>query len=143
MALSTSSVLYTHHCLVQNVFITPKGNLFLIKQSLPTPSSPQPFSSVLSLLHVRLFAISWTAAHQAFLSIANSQSPPKPMSIKSVMPSNHLILCHSLLLLPSIFPSVRVFSNELRRFSHVRLFVTPWTVARQTPPSVGFSRQEY
>ena len=54
----------------------------------------------------------WTAAHQASLSITSSQSFLKPMSIKSVMPSNHLILCHSLLLLPSIFPSIRVFSNE-------------------------------
>ena len=57
-------------------------------------------------------AISWTAAHQASLSITNSRSPPKPMSIESVMPSNHLILCHPLFLLPSIFPSIRVFSNE-------------------------------
>ena len=54
----------------------------------------------------------WTAAHQASLSITNSQSPPKPMSIESVMPSNHLILCCPLLLLPLIFPSIRVFSNE-------------------------------
>ena len=54
----------------------------------------------------------WTAARQASLSITNSQSPPKPMSIELVMPSNHLILCHPLLLLPSIFPSIRVFSNE-------------------------------
>ena len=54
----------------------------------------------------------WTAARQASLSITNSQSPPKPMSIESVMPSNHLILCHPLLLPPSIFPSIRVFSNE-------------------------------
>ena len=54
----------------------------------------------------------WTAAHQASLSITNTQSPPKPTSSKSVMPSNHLILCRSLLLLPSIFPSTRVFSNE-------------------------------
>ena len=57
-------------------------------------------------------AIPWTAACQASLSITNSQSPPKPMSIESVMPSNHLILCHPLLLLPSIFPSIRVFSNK-------------------------------
>ena len=55
----------------------------------------------------------WTAAHQASLSITNSLSLLKLMSIKLVMPSNHLILCHSLLLLPSIFPSIRVFSNEL------------------------------
>ena len=54
----------------------------------------------------------WTAACQASLSITNSQSPPKPTSIESVMPSNHLILCHPLLLLPSIFPSIRVFSND-------------------------------
>ena len=53
-----------------------------------------------------------TAARQATLSITNFRSPPKPMSIESVMPSNHLILCRPLLLLPSIFPSIRVFSNE-------------------------------
>ena len=65
-----------------------------------------------SVSHVRLFAIPWTAARQASLSITNSRSPPKPMSIESMMPSNHLILCRPLLLLPSIFPSIRVFSNE-------------------------------
>ena len=70
------------------------------------------FNSVQSLSRVRLFATPCTAAHQASLSITNSQSPPKPMSIESVMPSNHLIFCYPLLLLPSIFPSSRVFSNE-------------------------------
>ena len=70
------------------------------------------FSSVQSLSHVQLFATPWTAACQASLSITSSQSPSKPMSIESVMPSNHLILCHPLLLLPSIFPSIRVFSKE-------------------------------
>ena len=70
------------------------------------------FSSVQSLSCVRLFATPWTAARQASLSITNSRSLPKPMSIVSVMPSNHLILCRPLLLLPSIFPSIRVFSNE-------------------------------
>ena len=69
-------------------------------------------SSSQSLSHVRLFVTPWAAAHQASLSITNSQSPPKPMSIESVMPCNHLILCHPLLLLPSIFTSIRVFSNE-------------------------------
>ena len=62
--------------------------------------------------HVRLFETLWTAALQASLSITNSRTLLKLMSIKLVMPSNHLILCHSLLLLPSIFPSIRVFSNE-------------------------------
>ena len=71
-----------------------------------------PFYSVQSLSHVRLFVTPCTAACQASLSIANCQSPPKPMSIESVMPSNHFVLCHPLLLLPSIFPSIRVFSNE-------------------------------
>ena len=70
------------------------------------------FSSVQLLSHVRLFATPWTAAHQASLSITNSQSLLKLTSIKSVMPFNPLILCHPLLLLPSIFPSIRVFSNE-------------------------------
>ena len=66
----------------------------------------------LSSVHVQLFTTPWTAAHQASLSITNSQSLLKLMSVVSVMPSNHLILCHPLLLLPSIFPSIRVFSNE-------------------------------
>ena len=70
------------------------------------------FSSVQSRSHVRLFATPWTATSQASLSITNSRSPPKPMSIELVMPSNHLILCCPLLLLPSIFLSIRVFSNE-------------------------------
>ena len=69
-------------------------------------------SSVQSLSCVRLFVTPWTAARQASLSITNSGSLPKLMSIESVMPSNHLILCCPLLLLPSIFPSIRVFSNE-------------------------------
>ena len=65
-----------------------------------------------SLSHVRLFVTLWNAAHQASLSITNCRSLPKPMSIESVMPPNHLILCRPLLLLPSILPSIRVFSNE-------------------------------
>ena len=62
--------------------------------------------------HVWLFAIPWTAAHQTFLSITNSHSLPKLRPTESVIPSNHLILCHPLFLLPSIFPSIRTFSNE-------------------------------
>ena len=74
-------------------------------------TAPQ-FSLVQLLSHIRLFVIPWTAARQASLSITNSQSLLKLMSIESVMLSNHLILCHPLLFLPSIFPSIRVFSNE-------------------------------
>ena len=70
------------------------------------------FSSVQSFNCVRLFAIPWTAAHQASLSITNFQTLPRLMSIDSVMPSNRLILCRPLLFPPSIFPSIRVFSNE-------------------------------
>ena len=70
------------------------------------------FSSVQSFSRVQLFATSWTAAHQASLSITNSRSPPKLTSIELVMPSKHLLLCRPLLLPPSIFPSIRVFSNE-------------------------------
>ena len=70
------------------------------------------FSSVQSLSHVRLFVTPLITARQAFLSITNSQSSLKLTSIESVMPSSHLILCHPLLLLPSIPPSIRVFSNE-------------------------------
>ena len=71
------------------------------------------FWSLVQLLNcVGLFSTPWTAASQASLSIVNCRSLPKPMSIELVMPANHLILCHPLLLLPSIFPSIRVFSNE-------------------------------
>ena len=67
------------------------------------------------LSHVQLFVTPWTAAHQASLSVTNSRSLFKLVSIKSVMPPNHLTLCHPLLLLPSIFPSIRIFSNESAR----------------------------
>ena len=73
---------------------------------------PAQLSSVQSLSRVRLFVTPWTAAHHVSLSITNSRSSPKPMSIESVMPSNHLILCRPFLLLPSVFPSISVFSNE-------------------------------
>ena len=75
-------------------------------------STSSAFSSVQSFSCVRLFATPWTTARQASLSITNSQSTHKLISTESVMPSNHLILCCSPLLLPSIFPSIRVFSNE-------------------------------
>ena len=85
----------------------PKGALFAGCDHIDQ------FSSVQFLSCVRLFTTPWTAARQASLSITNSQSLLKLMSIESVMPSSHLTLCHPLLLLPSIFPSIRVFSNEL------------------------------
>ena len=83
--------------------------------SLPPSHQGSPrycISSVQSPSRVRLFVTPWTAAHQSSLSITNCWSLPKLRSIESVMPSNHLILCHPLLLLPSIFPSIRAFSNE-------------------------------
>ena len=87
--------------------------------------------SVQSLSHV-LFATPWTAAHRASLSITSSQSPLKLMSIKSMMPSNHLILCRPLLLLPSIFPRFRVFSNE----SALRIrWPKYWSFSLNTSPS--------
>ena len=72
----------------------------------------QTVSLVQSLSRVWLFATPWTTAYQASLSITNSRSLPKLMSIESVMPSNHLILCRPFLLLPSVFPNIKVFSNE-------------------------------
>ena len=80
-----------------------------LKLNFPLPFQ---FSSVQLLSCVRLFVTPWTAAHQASLSIANSWSLLKLMSIELVMPSNHLMLCGPLLFLPSVFPSIRVFSNE-------------------------------
>ena len=79
---------------------------------VPHPRKSLQFSSVQSLSRVQLFATPWFAAHQASLSITNSWSSLKLTSIESVMPSSHLILCRPFLLLPSIPPSIRVFSNE-------------------------------
>ena len=87
------------HCRQILYYLRHQGNSF-------------PPSSIQSLSCVQLFATPWTAAHQASLSITNSQSLPKLRSIESVMPSNHLILCRPLLSLPSFFPSIKVFSNE-------------------------------
>ena len=88
------------------------GSIPWIIWPLCIPHSTIQFSSVQSLSHVQLFATLWIAACQAYLSITNSQSLLKLMFIESVMPSSHLILCHPLLLLPPISPSIRVFSNE-------------------------------
>jgi len=89
-------------------------------------------SSVKLLSRVRLFGTPWTAACQAFLSITNSRSLPKLISIESVMPSSHLILCPPLLLSPSIFPSIRVFSNELAL--HIR-WPKYWSFTSNISPS--------
>ena len=94
------------------------------------------FSSVKSLSHVQLFATPWTALRQASLSITSSQSLLKFMSILSMMPSNHLILCHPLLLLPSLFPSIRVFSNE--SVLHVR-WPKYWSFSFSICPSNEYS----
>ena len=101
---------FSPHCLLDGTYLTRQieltfsthGSLFCLYI----------FSSVQSLDYVQLFAIPWTAASQASKSVTNSQSLLKIVSIEPVMPSNHLILCRSLLLLPSIFSSIRVFSTE-------------------------------
>ena len=95
------------------------------------------FSLVQSLSRVRLFATPWIATRQASLSITNSRSPLKPMSIESVMPSNYLILCRPLLLPPSIFPSIRVFSNE--SVLHIR-WPKYWNFSFSISPSSEYSR---
>ena len=95
-------IIYTH---------TPQVGMRIKQITYIVPDQSVQFSSVQSLSRVWLFATPWTAARQASLSITNSRSLLKLMSIELVMPSNHLILCCPLLLLPSIFPSIRVFSN--------------------------------
>ena len=94
------------------------------------------FSSVQSLSRVRLFATPWIAARQSSLSITSSWSLPKLMSIESVIPPNHLILCRPLLLLPSIFPSIRVFSNESAL--HIR-WPKYWSFSFSISPSNEYS----
>ena len=90
------------------------------------------FSSVQMLSHIQLFETPWPAAHQASLSITNSRSLLKLMSIESVMPSKHLILCHPLLLLPLIFPGIGVFSNE--SVLHIR-WTKYWSFSFSISPS--------
>ena len=92
--------------------------------------------SVQSLSHVQFFATPWTSACQASLSTSNSQSLLKLMSIESVMPSNHLILCHPLLLPPSILPSIRVFSSE--SVLHIR-WPKYWSFSFSISPSNEYS----
>ena len=101
-------IYYSHEHTILLEYLKPQINIENIIPSFINFSVQ--FSSVFS--RVRLFATPWTVARQASLSITNSRRPPKPMSTELVMPSNHLILCRPLLLRPSIFPSIRVFSNE-------------------------------
>ena len=99
------------------------------------------FSAVQSLSPVQLFVTPWTTARQASLSITNSWSPPKPMSIVSVVHSNHLILCHPLLFLPSIFPNIRVISNESTlhiRWSKFWRFSFSITPSNEHPGLISF-----
>ena len=108
------------HALFQGIFPTQESHWGLLPcRKIPYQLSYQgslcwfvQFSSVQSLSRIRLFAIPWITARQAYLSITNSRSLLKLMSIELAMPSSHLILCHPLLLLPTMLPSIRVFSNE-------------------------------
>ena len=121
MCLPLNLSFWDHQCKVQRIFsVRIINNL----------------SSVHSLSRVRLLATPWTVARQASLSITNSQSLRKLMSIASVMPSNHLILCRPLLLLPLFFPSIRVFSNE----SVLRIrWPKYWSFSFCINPSNGYS----
>ena len=107
---------------------------------LVTGKTEWPFAQIVVVFHllrrIYLFAAPWTAALQASLSFTISQSLLKLMSIESVMPSNHLILCHLLLLLPSIFPSIRVFSNESAL--HIR-WPKYWSFSFSISPSNEYS----
>ena len=109
------------------------GHTFSVETCISIERS---FSSVQSLSRVWLFATPWTVACQASLCITNSRSLLKLMSVELVMPSNHLILCHPLVLLPSIFPSIRVFSNE----SALRIrWPKDWSFSFSISPSNEYS----
>ena len=130
------------HCTNIKLFYEPLGKKKYCQWNYDMPSimmNPHirnMFNSVQLLSRVQLFATPWTAAHQASLSISNSQSLPKLMSIESVIPSNHLILCYPLLLLPSVFPSIRVFPNE----SVLRIrWPKYWSFSFTISPSNGYS----
>ena len=118
------------------LFTAIRSHVSREKKRLVMTSRSYSVSLVQSLSRVWLFATPWTAARQASLSITNSRSLLKLVSIESVMPSNHLILCHPLLLLPSIFPSTRVFSNESA--PHIR-WPTYWSFSFRISPSIEYS----
>ena len=104
--------IWTNYVDSVKLHLGPRWGFVLVITGSLGPRAEAEFSSVQSFNHVRLFATPWTAAHQAFLSVTKSWSLLWFMSIELVMPSNHLILCCPLLLLPPIPPSIRVFSNE-------------------------------
>ena len=115
----------------QSIFLSLVSNLVYLGGGISVQ-----FSSFQSLSRVRLFVTPWTVACQASLSTTNSHSLLKLMSIKSVMPSNHLILCRPLVLLPLIFPSIRVFSNE--SVLHIR-WPKYWSFSFSISPSNEYS----
>ena len=117
-----------------SLFLQNKTKQNLILKYIRNLQGPQ-FSSVQSLSRVQLFATPWITARQASLSITNSQSSLKLMSIESVMAFSHLILCHPLLLI-SVFPSIRVFSNELAL--HIR-WPKHWSFSFRIHPSIEYS----
>ena len=110
--------------------------IYLVKKPCFFLKDSCQFSSVQSLSRIRLFVAPWTAASQASLSITNSWSLLKFVSIESVMPSNHLVFCCPLLLPPSIFPSIRLFSNE--SFFHIR-WPKYWSFSFSISPSSEYS----
>ena len=123
----------TRHSLVKNCSMVTRD-----RKEPPSENSRDLFFFQ-SLSHVCLFATPWTATHQASLSFTISQSLLKLMSIESVMPSNHLILCHPLLLLPSIFPSIRVFFNEsVLPFSWPKYWSFSFSISPSNECSVDF-----
>ena len=119
------------NCLLPAECLLSQFLFFQVGLNKPWPPSLW-FSSVQSLSRIWLFVTPWAAARQTSLSITNSWSLPKLMSIESMVPPNHLILCHLLLLLPSIFPSIRVFSNELAL--HIR-WPKYWSLSFNISPS--------
>ena len=130
---------YSHSSSTDNVSTSYSRSLatlpfFLVVQHAGPSRAPQSvqFSSVQALSCVRLFATPWIAAHQASLSITNSWRSPRLMSIKSVMPSSHLILCRPLLLLPPIPPSIRVFSNKSTLCREIAIGPTQSTMTMAT-----------
>ena len=112
MEYNTNLLLIFKYLFLLILFLNVHRGILDQRQISYLPLRSGQFSSVQSLSRVWLFVSPWTIARQAFLSNTNSQSLPKLMSIESMMPSNHLILYHPLLLLPSIIPSIRVFSKE-------------------------------